>query len=121
MSCGKYTILRSEAPAGATVPWLLQIANVDGERLVPEDLSTLTVTVYDDDGRVVVSESTLTISDHVLADYVTDDSRWDLDSVGYNVRYDVTAPSTGETREWRLKATQLDGSVLVTILRVRGV
>lgn len=58
------------------------------QNVVQADLSTITAACYLDDGTVVVSPTSLTIS-NVIFDTV---KTWDVDSSGYNFRY--ACPST---------------------------
>lgn len=76
-----------------TSPYVMaQVTDGDDNYITQAGMSTITYTVTDVDGDVTVSSTPLTIS-AVVFDTLQTESRWTLDSIGYNFAFSV--PVTG--------------------------
>jgi hypothetical protein len=86
----------------------------DGTNIVQADISSIAYKLFDKAApTVLITSDTLTVST-VVFDTLQTDSRWDVDTIGYNFRWDV--PSTlltagGTNYRVELKFTATSGGI----------
>lgn len=91
-----------------------QVMTNDGTYLQQADLSSITYSVFDKaDTSTATAEGTLTIDD-VVFDTLQTDSRWGVDSLGYNFAWEAPGtlfPAGGKTYRVECWCTTISGSV----------
>ncbi len=131
MSCEQQkTIKTSYVIAGNTGVLMARVVDVDNTSLTQDDVSSITVSLYeldgdtrinvDLDGEEIDEDAADQYADQpeaadVVFDTLQTDSRWTDDSTGYNVAYNIAAPVIGKTYEVRLTITTTGDNTLVIV------
>lgn len=100
---------------------MARVLGVDGANITQASISSITYAVHNaDTGAEVVASTSLTVAS-VVFDTLQTDSRWHVDSTGYNFRMDAPAASfpTGNTRyHVEVKFTPATGAVFHVVFEV---
>lgn len=127
MACNadKQLITTVHAVAGSTVVLLARVTTTTAVNVVQADVTSVRVDVNEvtDANLIPVDEEGEEVTDGsayqtpVVADVVFNtlqtDSRWDVDSTGYNVAYKFTAPKRDKTYDVRVTLAMENGDTLV--------
>ena len=77
----------------ASVALMARITGADGTAIAQADVSTITYAVYDTHSttkNTATTSGSVVVADDVF-DTLQTDSRWSVDSTGYNFRHDIAA------------------------------
>lgn len=133
MSCHNHEIPSSVVIAGNTNVLMAHVVDADNADLTQAAVDTIHVNLYelDDDERTNVDLEGVEIADDaadqyadspdaadVVFDELQTDSRWTINSTGYNFAYKVIAPQVDKVYEVRVAITTTDGDALVVARRL---
>jgi len=112
-------VIRGSAYEDGGASIMARITGTDGANITQADVSTITCTVYDSSGTSVATP-TVTVATSVF-DTLQTDSRWSVDTTGYNFRFDVAATvmsSGNETYRYEFKFTPASGEVYWVVAEI---
>lgn len=107
---------------GASI--MARVTGTDGANIVQADITSITCAVFDKTGASVSTPSVVVATS--VFDTLQTDSRWTVDSTGYNFRFDAAASvmvTADERYRWEFLFTPASGEVfwVVAVINVQGV
>ena len=118
-----FTIIVGTAWAGDSLGLMARVVGESATYITQASLSTITYKVYDPSligSPAPISSGSLTISS-VVFDALQTDARWNLDSIGYNFRWNMpagTLPLSNRAYRIEIKCTTTSGWVFTLVYQI---